>query len=265
MPFSVLMSVYANERAAYFAQCLESLLAQTLQPAEVVIVEDGPISAELAATLAAYRHRLPIKSVPLPVNIGLAGALNAGLAACSHELVARMDTDDVALPQRFARQFEFMQTHPEVSVSGAWVLEKDQDMRETLFEKKLPTEHAAIAAFTKRRNPIAHPVVIFRKSAVLPLGGYPLVFPEDYALWSLMLVKGFRFANIPEVLLHMRTGDDFIGRRGLGFLKREFSLVKFQLDIGFVSRSEALLFVASRIVLRISPPFVRKLLYKFTR
>ena len=262
---SVLMSLYIKEKPSYLAQCLESLARQSLPAAEIVLVEDGEITTALRAVIDSWTGKLPLRRVLLPTNVGLAAALNAGLAHCSHDLVARMDTDDVALPERLAVQLAFMQAHPEISVLGAWVAEKDATMSRTVLVKKLPLAHAEIVSFTKRRNPISHPVCVFRKQAVLAVGGYPQVFPEDYALWSLMIMRGFQFANLPQVLLDMRTGEDFIDRRGFDFLRREVSLVRYELSIGFFSLTEALLFFAVRAAVRLPPPFVRKMLYRYSR
>jgi glycosyltransferase involved in cell wall biosynthesis len=265
MSLSVLLSVYRGEKAEYLAECLQSLTVQTHRATEVVLVEDGPISSGLRQVIERFRPRLPITSVSLAKNVGLAAALNAGLSACTNELVARMDTDDVAVPERFAKQISFMAQHAEVSVCGSWVWEMDQTMQRRLFEKRLPPDHETLCRFAKRRNPLNHPSCIFRAADVRAVGGYPMVFPEDYALWSLMLIKGYRLANLEEPLLLMRTGADFIDRRGLSFLRREFSLVKYQRSIGFFSAIEALVFMGSRVALRLAPATVRRFLYRFSR
>ncbi len=265
MSFSVLMSVYIKENPSYLDACLKSLAQQTLQPSEVVLVEDGVITDALAKVIDSYKQTLPIKSVKIKKNGGLAAALNAGLAHCSHELVARMDSDDISLPIRFERQVGFMLANPDISISSAWIEERDQAMTGSIVIKKLPAIHEEILIFSKTRNPINHPTSIFRKTALLSVGGYPLIYPEDYALWALMLVNGFRFGNIPEVLLHMRTGEDFIARRGFNFLKKEIVLLKYFRSIGFFGFRESFYYFFTRFFLRISPPNIRALIYKFSR
>ena len=265
MSFSVLMSVYKKEKANYLEECLESLILQSLQPSEIVLVEDGEITSDLRDVIGKYAAIMPIKIVRLTQNMGLATALNEGLKQCSNELIARMDTDDVSLPHRFERQIEFMLTHPEVDISSAWVEERDEYMSKVLFLKKLPSSHDDIFMFSKRRNPISHPVSIFRKSAVMSVGGYPSIFPEDYALWSLMFVNKFRFANIPETLLYMRTGPDFMGRRGFDFFKGEMGLLRYQKSIGFLNFYELCISFFIKVVLRLSPLKAREFFYKFAR
>ena len=265
MNFSVLISVYIKEQPSYLEECLESLVRQSLQPSEVILVEDGEITCELKNVISRYLKIIPIKTIRLAENQGLAAALNEGLNHCSNELVARMDSDDVALPFRFERQVLFMLAHPEVTVSSSWIEERSENMREVIFLKKLPSTHKTILKFSKKRNPISHPASIFRKSAVISVGGYPKIFPEDYALWSLMLVKGYRFQNIPETLLYMRTGVDFMSRRGSDFFKGEITLLKYQKSIGFLSAPELFMSFIIRAVVRLSPIKLRTLFYKFAR
>src|SRR5690606_26639930 len=132
--------------------------------------------------------------------------LNEGLKWCRHDWVARMDSDDIALPERFATQAAFLAEHADVDVLGACIEERDLSMTQVLSRREVPCTHAEISRFAKRRSPISHPVVVFRKSAVLTVGGYPLFQrAQDYALWSLLLVRGYRFANQVECLLWMRT------------------------------------------------------------
>jgi len=265
MSFSVLMSVYKKENAVYLDECLKSLMYQTKQSSEIVLVEDGEIGIDLTRVIDRYSQILPVKRVILKKNVGLAAALNAGLKCCTNEIVARMDTDDVCLPFRFERQLAYMLAHPEVSVSSAWIEEKDEQMSKFLFLKKLPSAHDDILRFSKKRNPISHPVSIFRKTAVMSVGAYPDIFPEDYALWSLMIVKGYKFGNIPETLLYMRTGSNFMERRGFDFFKGEVNLLKYQKTIGFLTLSEFFISISIRAIVRLAPVKIRTLFYKFAR
>jgi glycosyltransferase involved in cell wall biosynthesis len=263
--FSVLMSVYKKERVSYLDECLRSLVCQSLLPSEIILVEDGPIPEDLNNIIEKYSRILPIKIVRIEKNGGLAAALNVGLRHCTNELIVRMDTDDVSLPYRFERQIRYMLSHPRIDVSSAWIEERDEGMANVFFVKKLPLEHDEILKFSKKRNPISHPVSIFKKSAVMSVGGYPDIFPEDYALWSLMLVNKFRFANIQETLLYMRTGPDFMRRRGFNFFKGEMRLLNYQKSIGFLSWYEFFISLLIKAVLRLSPLKFREFLYKFAR
>lgn len=264
--FSVLISVYSSEAPEFLAACLESLACQTLLANEVVLVEDGPIGEPLKAVIERYRARLPIVSVVLAQNVGLANALNEGLARCSYELVARMDTDDVCLPVRFERQIGYLHAHPQIEVLGAMVEEYDVSMSHSLGIRRLPLAHDGLRAFAKRRSPLSHPTVVYRKQAVLNVGGYPRFRKaQDYALWSLMLQRGYRFENLPDVLLKMRAGSGLLQRRGKEYLKHELAIIRFQKEIGFIDLKTFISNSFLRAVVRRSPALLKQLIYKFAR
>jgi glycosyltransferase involved in cell wall biosynthesis len=264
--FSVLMSIYNAESANNLQQCLESLMFQTLKANELVLVEDGPISNALLHVIDEYRVYLNIVSVKIPLNVGLAEALNAGLSRCSYELIARMDTDDICLPSRFEKQVSFLQARPDIAVLGALVEEYNNDMSIASGVRNIPSEFAEIVKFAKRRSPLSHPTVMYRKSAVLAVGGYPAFRKaQDYALWSVMLQRGFKAHNLNEVLLKMRAGDGLMTRRRSEYLRHEIAIMKFQRAIGFISFAEYVFNVTARSIVRLSPTFITKLLYKFAR
>lgn len=263
--FSVLMSVYIKEQPAFLEQALQSLQQQTLAASEIVLVEDGPITEELAEVINRYKAQLPIKSVPLSENLGLAGALNAGLTACSHDLVARMDTDDIALPERFAVQLAFMQQHPDIAASSAYLEERCDNMRRATFVKKLPLNHDELATFCRFRSPLSHPVVIFRKQAVQQVGGYPKIYPEDYPLWCKLIHAGYKLGNVPQVLLQMRAGDGMLSRRGKGFLPGYIQCYKLMYQLGMLSYPRLRWNILLQSVIRKSPPWLLKVLYRYGR
>lgn len=265
MKFSVLMSVYSKEKPSYLRYALESLVAQTLKIDEVVLVEDGPIPPELSEVISAFRPLLNIKSVRLDSNVGLACALNEGLRHCSCDLVARMDTDDFSLPERFEIQVRFMESNPEVAICSSFIEERNEDMTRSLGVRFLPESHEEIVKFAQNRNPISHPAVIYRKEAILNVGGYPDIYPEDYPLWSLLMVKGFRFANIQTVTVQMRTGEGFIARRGFRFFRGIVKAIWFQKKIGFISWPVFFKKIFIRIVVHSAPVNLRRLMYRHAR
>ena len=201
MLFSVLLSLYHKESPLFLRQSLTSIFTQTLLPIEVVLVEDGPLTDELYAVIKEFTSQHPeLKVISLPTNRGLGKALNEGLKHCSYDLVARMDTDDIAKPDRFEKQLAIFLEHPEIDVVGAWIDEFEGEVSNVLSMRKVPEQHENILRFAKGRCPVNHPVVMFRKSAVLKAGGYKH-FPlfEDYYLWVRMLMNGARFYNIPKI------------------------------------------------------------------
>jgi glycosyltransferase involved in cell wall biosynthesis len=266
---SVLISVYEGDDPAHLDAALASLWeAQTRRPDEIVLVRDGPVSEGLAAVLARWQDRLGpgFRFVPLASNGGLARALNHGLAACRHGLVARADADDLSLPDRFARQVAFMEARPDLAASSAWVEEFDETLRRPGGLRAPPAAMPELAAFAKLRSPLNHPAAIFRKAAVEAVGGYPiLASAQDYGLWSLLLQRGYRLGNLPEVHVRMRAGSTFLHRRGAGYLVGERELLRFQRQIGFLSRRQYVASLLVRFGLRHSPGLLRRGLYALAR
>ncbi len=208
MKLSVLMSVYAKEQQPLLELSLRSLANQTRRPDEVVLVEDGPIGAELMATIDQHRATLNIQSVLLPRNVGLGAALNEGLRVCRGHLVARMDTDDIALPDRFFSQLDVFDGDERVDILGGYAIEIDSSGKRGRL-RAVPTTHDAIVR-TMWANPIIHPAVMFRRDSILELGGYSpkAMRCEDYELWLRCAAAGLRFSNIPKPLIEYRFTPD---------------------------------------------------------
>lgn len=263
--FSILLAVYKKENPVYFSQSLDSIFSQILFPHEVVLVKDGPLTDDLERVINKYQSKYYIlKVVSLPVNQGLGKALNEGLKHCSHDLVARMDTDDIVKPDRFEKQLKIFQEDPEVDVVGSWIDEFEGDISHVVSVKRLPECHEEILSFAKKRNPINHPVVMFRKKAVLAAGGYQH-FPlfEDYYLWVRMLMNGAKFYNIQESLLYFRSSPDMFKRRGgLKYVGTEVRFQNFLLRSHFISFPRYVQNVIIRVITRIMPNRWRALLYK---
>lgn len=266
--FTVLLSVYCKESPLYLSQSLSSIWDdQHQQPGQIVLVKDGPLTPDLNAVIDDWIIRLGdiITVVGLPENIGLAGALNKGLQYCRFDLVARMDTDDLAMPERFKLQVLFMNSQPEVAVSSGFIEEWNTDFTIKLSSRSLPITHNEIVAFAKLRSPISHPAAIFRKSVILDVGGYEDIYPEDHLLWIRVIQKGYKLANIPDVLLRMRTGEEFVTRRGYNFLKGELASYWLMYQSGFLSVGEYIRATVLRSLVRLAPRFVKLWLYKNMR
>ncbi|WP_215904701.1 glycosyltransferase [Treponema sp. OMZ 838] len=139
MFLSVLMSVYYKEKTQYLDECMKSLSMQTRPAEEIVCVKDGSLTPELDAILEKWKERLPLKIIGYEQNKGLAYALNFGLQHCAGELIARMDSDDIACTDRFYRQMIFMGKNPNVVLSSGYVKEFYDDPNENgRIKKYLP-------------------------------------------------------------------------------------------------------------------------------
>ena len=263
--FSVLMSIYANEKAEYLDECLESIAGQTLLPTQVVIVEDGPITIELEGTIAKYQKCFNILRVPIKNNGGLAKALNRGLKYCDYDLIARMDANDICESQRFEKQFNYLEKNPNIAALGAGITEYNQTMTKIIKHKFLPSSHEELVKFSKFRSPLNHPAVMFRKQAILSVGAYPEFFPEDYFLWIKLIYNGYMISNLNESLVKMRVGDAVSDRRNWRFLAGELKTLNYMRERKMVSFFEYLLIYCARIILRLSPKILRRSLYKVFR
>lgn len=263
--FSVLLSVYHKESPVYLCQSLDSIFNQTLLPTEVILVKDGTLTKNLDFIIEEYSLKHPIlKVISLSTNQGLGKALNEGLKHCSYDLVARMDTDDIAKPDRFEKQIKVFQEYPELDVVGAWIDEFEEITSYIISTRKLPETHDEICQFAKKRNPENHPVIMFRKKAVLAAGGYQH-FPlfEDYYLWIRMLQNGAKFYNIQESLLYFRSSPAMFKRRGgLKYVTTELRFQNLLKKIQFITYSEYLYNVSVRVITRMMPNSLRAILYK---
>ena len=266
MRFSVLMSVYKNEKAEYLDMALQSMVKQTLLPSEIVVVEDGLLTDELDACLNSYEENYPklFRRIAYRENRGLGLALRDGVLACRYEYIARMDTDDIAAPVRFARQFAYLAEHPQIALLGSWIKEFSIDPTRPDTVTDLPTGHEDITEYAKTRNPFRHMTVVFKKTAALESGNYrDFLWFEDYDLWVRMLQKGHQTANLPEHLVSVRAGDEMFARRGgWRYLKQEIKFQRFLWKIGFISIFDFSLNVVRRSVVRLLPNRVRVWLYR---
>ncbi len=263
--FSVLMSVYQNEKPEFLAQALKSVVSNTVCPAEIVMVKDGALTEELEEVLRRFQMEYPIfKFVIHEKNTGLGIALRDGLLACSHELVARMDTDDVCMPSRFETQLHYMEAHPEIALLGTNIKEFSDTINHPDSQTILPASHEEILKFAKSRNPFRHMTVMFRKSAVLETGNYRhFLWFEDYDLWVRMLLKGYKAANIQEFLVYVRAdGNMFARRGGWKYLSQDISFQKFLLRTGFIGRLNYLKNIFGRGVVRLIPNRMRAWIYR---
>jgi glycosyltransferase involved in cell wall biosynthesis len=267
--FSVLISVYGQEQPYYLEESLLSIENQTLMPSEITLIKDGKLTTELDDVIMRCQDnsKIPYKIVNIAHNVGLGRALSYGIGHCSYEWIARMDSDDIALPDRFEKQISYLAENPQVDVLGGWICEFSSDSKQCIKERRTPCTHNEIIHYAKYRNPINHVTVIFRKSAVIDAGGYlPMRGFEDYYLWMRMLQQGKIFANLDEVLVKARAGAQMIKRRqGWGYAKAEWALEKAAWRMGFWSSLDLAKNLFLRVLPRLLPVIVVEKLYNTLR
>ena len=269
MKFSVLLSVYGKDDASFFKEALLSVSKeQTVKPAQIVVVEDGPVPEDIEHAIEDAIKASPeceFTVIRKPQNAGLAAALNTGLKACKYEWVARMDSDDISLPNRFETQLAYIENHPQVDVIGGSIAEFTNTPGDMQSERHVGLDMKAIRKMAKTRTPMNHVSVMFKKSVVEKAGNYCENFGklEDYKLWVDLLGHHAVLANVDDVLVYVRTGNGFITRRSN---RREIvdwdMLQSYLLGLGIINRFDALknkLYIRAFIYM---PGFLKLFLYK---
>lgn len=264
---TILQSVYYKDNSEHLDFCLQSLYQQTIKINRIVIVKDGKIPDELENVLIKWQSLLPLFVVGYSQNKGLAFALNYGLSYCEDEIIARMDSDDICYHDRIEKQLNYLNNNPDVVLLSGYIDEFYQDENKIQFTRKVPIEHDDIKKYLKKRNAFNHMAVMFKKSAILSVGGYRQVdFFEDYALWIQLIQRNFKVANIPEKLVKARIGNDMIGRRhGKKYAKHEMNFFFLQYKNNFISLPELIILVCTRIPLRFLPKRLLIEIYRILR
>lgn len=264
--FSVLMPVYYKEKAEYFNTALESIVNQTLMPNEIVIVKDGPLTEELNSVIAKYISKYPqlFNVVALEENVGQGKARNAGLMACKHNIVALMDSDDIARKDRFEIQIKYMEQNPDVDVVGSYITEFESNPDEIESIKAVPLTHDKIYNFGKWRSPINNMTVVYKKDKVFEVGAYnSFDFGEDYLLFAKMLMNGCKFYNLEDCLVNARAGSRMLAKRvGWHKIKQEFLLFYEFKKMGYINNYQFVRNVTLKFLLRVIPHWLRSWIYK---
>ena len=230
--FSVLLSIYYKEKPEYFRECMESVYSQTVLPDEIVLVEDGRLTDELYEAISEYECRpseINFVTVKLEKNSGLGLALAEGIKHCSNELVARMDTDDICVPDRFERQLNAFSENPKLDIIGGYISEFSDDTHNILSERTVPLGNYVIKQYQRKRDAFNH----------------------------------MTMANIGETLVYARTGDDMLRRRG-GFdyfLKYKAGRKRI-LKTGTISAADYFVTISAQLVVCMMPLWMRSLVFK---
>ena len=265
MSLSVLLPVYSGTQAIEFAGCLTSLENQTLTPDEILLVKDGPLKSETEDCLKQYNSRLPIQLVEFPKHRGLGPVLRDALPICTHKLVARVDSDDRCLPDRFEKQVKILTRCPDISVVGGRLRElyhANGKFKEVIRDG--PTTPEEVVRYAKFRNPLNHPTVMFRKAHVLASGSYEKCdLFEDYLLWVKMIQSGYHLMNTVDLLVETDVASDYFRRRGgFEYIKNEINLCVKLRRLGFLSITDMFTFLLTRTPIRLLPWFLRKQFYE---
>lgn len=265
--YSVLMSVYSKEKPEYLSGACESIRMQTLPTNDFILVCDGPLTEVLDKVVAEEQEKFGdvMRVNRLPVNGGLGKALNEGLKICKNELVARMDSDDLSRSDRCEKQVKLFAENQGLAFSSGTVSEFDSDPEKTTGKRTVPITEEEIRTYSRKRNPMNHPCVMFKKSAVIDAGGYREDFHlfEDYFLWVRMLMKGYHAKNLSEILLDMRTpADMYLRRGGKSYAEEMLRFHRWMRNEGWSTTKDYLTGAVPHAVVCILPNGIRKQIYR---
>lgn len=264
--FSVLMSLYYKEKPEYFRQCMKSILNQTISPDQIVIVKDGPLTEELETALNEYVSKKPdwYTIVPLETNRGLGLALAEGILHCRNELVARMDTDDLAIKTRFERQLQEFEKDSELDICGSNIVEFEGTPKNIVSKRNVPLDDASIKVYQKRRDAFNHMTVMYKKSAVLKAGNYQsCLLMEDTLLWVHMIQAGAKCINVEKPLVYARVGNDMFERRGGWSYFKKYRSGRMQVKgTGYISAFDYYYTICVQLIVALMPKGLRSFIFK---
>lgn len=257
--FSICTSIYKNDKPEFVRVALDSMLVnQSVKPAEIVLVQDGPVPDDLSSLLSEYESTYPniMHVIRLEKNGGLGNALRLGVENAKYNIIARMDSDDICLPGRFEKQLAYLEAHPECDIVGGQMTEFIDVPDNIVGRREVPLTNEEIYEYMKSRCALNHVTVMFRKEAVLKAGNYQDWFwNEDYYLWVRMMMAKCQFANIPDVAVNVRSGADQYARRGgKKYFDSEIGIKKLMLEKGMITRKEYIVNYIQRFIIQLMLP-----------
>lgn len=265
---SVLMAVYSLDDPSHFADALDSLLPFVKRLDTVVLVADGPLTPDLETVIEQRIFKLKITPVRLPKSLGLGQALNVGLSKANSDYVLRMDADDLCRPERLDALLQRLAEDPLLDVIGSYIAEFDTDPAHPHAERRVPLMHSDIARLMRTRCMMNHVSCLLRRQKVIDVGGYAggRGFAEDWWLWARLLSVGARFSNVDRVLVDVRVGNGFVGRRrGWIMLRQDMRLLQMMFNIGFIGWPQVITTVLIKLPQRLLPEVVVGRVYAMLR
>lgn len=260
--YSVLMSVYKKEKSDFLKKSLDSMINQTVPPEQIVLVADGPLTEELNDLIRDYEEKFNevFTIIRLDNNQGLGVALNKGLQFCRNEYIARMDSDDISYPDRCELQLNEFDKNSTLGIVGGHTSEFYKEITKIFSRRVVPVEHEDIIKFSKRRSPFNHPAVMFKKSEVLEVGGYPpLKRKQDLGLFINMLANGTKARNLDQEIIYYRSNEDnYLRRKTWDNCKSYIYVIYLSWKKGYSSLYDLIFVVFAQVGMYISPIWLLK-------
>lgn len=265
-PFSVLLSVYVKENATFLDKALDSIEKQTVLPKEIILVKDGKLTKKLENVIKKHKNHDNINYVivALSKNKGLAQALKYGTSYVTTNWIARMDSDDYSVPDRFEKQLNAIVKNPSLAIVGGQVAEFSGNITNITGYRRVPLKKDLIYDFLKWRNPFNHPTVMINKTSLNSVGGYQSFGNlEDYYLWSRMVANKLPMVNLDDVLTYMRVDDGMYSRRGkLSNIKYFYRLRQFLYKNNVLTWQEKIFGDWIMTLNIIMPGWIRRIIYQ---
>ena len=262
--YSVLMSVYKQDSPEYVEESIESMLKQTVLCKQFVLVEDGPVNCKLDEKIKYYEMKYPslFTVVRLEQNIGLGRALDEGLKYCECDLVARMDADDISLPERCEKLLKLFQENVHLCMAGTNIDEFCDNPSNITSRRIVPSKYEDICRFMRRRSPFNHPTVMYRKSEVLRCGGYgPMRRKQDLDLFARMLNQNCYALNINESLLLFRANrDSYKRKKSWEYCSSYIEVQRMNYKRGYCSAIDFIIVLLGQLIMYAAPESVTRIL-----
>ena len=259
---SVLIAVHHAINPIQVRVSIESIFLQKNIPNQIIIIVDGAIGIELSEYLSHLNLKYnQIVIFYLKENKGLAYALNYGLQKSNYELIARLDPDDMVVNNRFFEQKKEFDKNQTLSVCGSYVQETYKNNKKKLLKK--PSKDNEIKVSLKTKNPIIHSTVMFKKSDIQSIGGYPSIYKcQDYLLWIKCMENHLIFKNIDKAFVISKLDKSLMKRRDLNYFRFEKIIYNYMLEKKIINKYFFYFNIFFRFVLRSLPYPLKFLLYQ---
>lgn len=270
---AVILPVYKNDKVKDLSLSIESILYQTYKDIHLYIGVDGPVGEDLHRSLELLDRQKTVSIIWFEENRGLACVLNDLLDVCfkeGYEYIARMDADDISMTDRFEKQMKYLEAHPEIDVVGGSINEIDENGNNRKKKIVYPESPEECREFFSKRNPHAHPAVLFRKSFFEKLNGkkYRPEYRQnqDTMLWFDGMMAGTQHANISDVVLNFRMTNAMFKKRrnGWAFAKKQFK-DRLMINKGLGYGWKADVYGLAMFCMLVSPVWVKKIAYRILR